>query len=100
MNPSSSHVHGDQVVLEAGPGLEEARGAVVLVHGRGGSAAGMIGLADELGWRGEDVGPLARARLLEPMALFTLCRVLESGRDDFILGFRDALSGDGPAGTA
>ena len=82
------------------PRVAGSRAAMFVAGDDDGAKSQVIGLADELGWRGEDVGPLARARLLEPMALFTLCRVLESGRDDFILGFRDALSGDGPAGTA
>lgn len=40
--------HQDQPVLEAGPPLDEAQAAVVLLHGRGASARGMLRLADEL----------------------------------------------------
>lgn len=40
--------HRDQPVLLAGAPLAEARGALILVHGRGGSAQDMIGFAREL----------------------------------------------------
>lgn len=73
--------------------------AVLFVAGDDdGANAEALRLAGELGWQGEDVGPLARARLLEPMALFALCRVLESGRDDFILGIRDVLPEEADTG--
>ena len=49
--------HAGQPVLRQGPTLEEARLVVILVHGRGGSAADMLGLADEL--RTNDVAYLA-----------------------------------------
>jgi predicted esterase len=41
--------HADQPVLTAGAQLSRARVAVVMLHGRGGTAAGMLTLADELG---------------------------------------------------
>ena len=63
-----------------------------------GAKARTMRLAAELGWQGEDVGPLHRARLLEPMALFVLCRVLATGRDDFILGITDGLPETGAPG--
>lgn len=63
-----------------------------------GAKARTMRLAAELGWQGEDVGPLHRARLLEPMALFVLCRVLATGRDDFILGITDGLPETGVPG--
>lgn len=42
-------------------------------------------LLEELGWRALDAGPLARSRLLEPLALLLVCRLAETGRDDFLL---------------
>jgi predicted esterase len=42
------HPHGGQPVLRRGPVTAQARAAVVLVHGRGDSAAGILTLADEL----------------------------------------------------
>jgi len=39
--------HNGQPVLRRGPAVAQARLAVILVHGRGDSAAGIIGLADE-----------------------------------------------------
>jgi len=46
--------HEGRSVLRAGAPLEEARAAAILVHGRGGAATDMLGLAAELG-----VGDLA-----------------------------------------
>jgi phospholipase/carboxylesterase len=40
--------HRRQPVLRKGHALEKARGAVILLHGRGASAADILGLADEL----------------------------------------------------
>ena len=45
-------VHGGQPVLAAGRPLEEAAGAVIMVHGRGGSAEDILSLAGELERRG------------------------------------------------
>ncbi len=42
-------------------------------------------LLAELGWRTLDAGPLARSRLLEPIALLVICRLAETGRDDFLI---------------
>jgi phospholipase/carboxylesterase len=44
------HVGGE--VLHAGAVLEEARGVVILLHGRGGSARDMLSLAGEFGMEG------------------------------------------------
>ena len=38
--------HSNQAVLRAGTPLAEAKGAVVLLHGRGASAEDILGLAD------------------------------------------------------
>jgi predicted esterase len=40
--------HAGQTVLAAGPALDKAAAALVLVHGRGASAAGMLPLLDDL----------------------------------------------------
>lgn len=45
---SASHPHAGQSVIRRGPAPAQARLAVVLIHGRGDSAAGILGLADEL----------------------------------------------------
>ena len=42
--------HRDQPVLTAGRKLSEAAGAIILVHGRGASAADILQLRDELGY--------------------------------------------------
>jgi len=41
--------HRNQPVLTSGRPLDSAKAAVILVHGRGGSAADIMGLAEELG---------------------------------------------------
>lgn len=43
---SGSNPHGGGAVLRRGPAAAQARIAVILVHGRGDSAAGILGLAD------------------------------------------------------
>jgi phospholipase/carboxylesterase len=44
-----SRPHQEQSVATAGPDPDAARAGVVLVHGRGATARGMVGIADELG---------------------------------------------------
>jgi predicted esterase len=44
--PASAHPHAGQPVLRRGPAAAQARLAVILVHGRGDSASGILGLAD------------------------------------------------------
>ncbi|MFB6230230.1 MAG: alpha/beta hydrolase [Salinibacter sp.] len=48
MSSSADDPHRGQPVLEEGVALEDAQVAVVLLHGRGASAQGMLDLADEL----------------------------------------------------
>ncbi|MFC4550372.1 alpha/beta hydrolase [Halorussus sp. GCM10023401] len=48
MSAQGDDPHGDQPLETAGEPLDAARAAVVLVHGRGATARGMLGLADEL----------------------------------------------------
>ena len=43
-----AHPHGGGVLLAAGPAPEQARLTVILVHGRGGGARDILGLAAEL----------------------------------------------------
>ena len=43
-----THLHAHEPVLRRGPAAAEATLAVVLVHGRGDSASGILGLADAL----------------------------------------------------
>ncbi len=45
---SSDLPHQDQPILDAGPALSDARAVMILLHGRGASARGMLSLADEL----------------------------------------------------
>lgn len=47
MTSKSDDPHRDQPVLEAGAPLAEARAAMILLHGRGASARGILQLAEE-----------------------------------------------------
>lgn len=53
----SADPHAGQPILRLGPQPADARLSVILVHGRGGSAQDMLGLAHEIG--GDDVAWLA-----------------------------------------
>lgn len=53
----SNDPHGGQPIERAGADLAEASAAMILVHGRGARARGMLGLADEIGR--DDVAYLA-----------------------------------------
>lgn len=56
----NTHPHGGGRVLQAGAPLEEAKKVVILMHGRGASAADIIRLGDSLvGENGKDVAFLA-----------------------------------------
>jgi predicted esterase len=48
MTHAARDPHAGQPVLRHGVSVQDARLVVILVHGRGGSAADMLGLADEL----------------------------------------------------
>lgn len=53
MDRRSAQPHQGQPLLSAGPALDRARAALVLLHGRGATAAGMLELAERLaqpGW--------------------------------------------------
>lgn len=45
---TSDHPHQDQPLLDGGAPLDDAQVAVILLHGRGASAQGMLSLADQL----------------------------------------------------
>jgi predicted esterase len=47
-----SDPHAAQPVLQAGPPLDRARGAIVMIHGRGASAESILSLYPELGIEG------------------------------------------------
>ena len=44
----TGHPHQDQMIVGAGKTLEAATGAMILLHGRGGTAQGMLWLTHEL----------------------------------------------------
>lgn len=54
---SDGDPHAETAVERQGPSLSDASAAVILVHGRGGRASGMLGLAEEIGR--DDVAYLA-----------------------------------------
>jgi phospholipase/carboxylesterase len=49
MKSNVNDPHRDQPILQRGRALDSARGAVVLLHGRGASAEDILGLANEFG---------------------------------------------------
>lgn len=51
------HLHDTANTVRLGPALNQARGVVILIHGRGSSADDIIGLADAIG--GEDLAFVA-----------------------------------------
>jgi predicted esterase len=57
MAETTGDPHAGQPVMRRGPSLAQARLLVILVHGRGGSATDMLGLADQ--FRATDVAYLA-----------------------------------------
>ena len=57
MSQPASDIHASQPVLTWGAPLEAARAALILVHGRGASAAGILPLAEEVA--GPDVAVFA-----------------------------------------
>ena len=52
MSGSKVDPHEDGGIITGGPALQDASGAIILLHGRGGSAAEMIKLGGEIGLRG------------------------------------------------
>ena len=64
----SADPHGSTPVLFEGTPLEEARAAVVLVHGRGGSADDILGVASPLGSRLGDAPGADSVAWLAPQA--------------------------------
>jgi phospholipase/carboxylesterase len=54
---TSSDPHGNQATISAGPPVEKAKLVLILLHGRGASADGMLPLLDALGL--DDVAALA-----------------------------------------
>jgi predicted esterase len=69
---SHSDPHGQQPVLRHGPDARHARLAMILVHGRGGSADDLLGLAGEL--RLDDilyVAPQAQGQTWYPYSFLT-----------------------------
>lgn len=105
-----SDPHADQPVLQVGPALERARGAIVMIHGRGASAESILALYPELAAEGmAAVAPQAANHTWYPYSFLTpieqnqpyfdsalkkidtvICNLIEAGvREDKIalLGF-------------
>ena len=89
--PSADDPHAGARVLRAGAPLHEAGAAVVLVHGRGGSAEGMLDLARAIG--GQDVVWLAPQAAGGSWYPYSFLAPIESNEPwlSSALGFLDAL---------
>jgi predicted esterase len=48
MNPTTSDPHAGHPILQAGAPLEQARAAMVMIHGRGATAQSILGLHEDL----------------------------------------------------
>jgi len=59
MYPNKEHPHQGQPVIEKGVALEQARGAVILIHGRGATADSIISITDSVAEGDQGTGELA-----------------------------------------
>ncbi|MBX3072068.1 MAG: hypothetical protein KF883_16300 [Thermomicrobiales bacterium] len=71
----TADLHDSQPVLTAGANLDEAPGAIILIHGRGGSAADILALAPEIG--GDALACLAPAANKQTWYPFSFLKPIE-----------------------
>ncbi|WP_254821764.1 alpha/beta hydrolase [Haloglomus halophilum] len=84
--------HQGQQTLTAGTDLDEAEAAVVLAHGRGASARGILGLADEIGVEGVAyLAPQAARNEWYPNSFLAPVESNEPGRSSGLRAMRDAV---------
>jgi predicted esterase len=87
---SSSRPHADQPVLTAGEGLDRATAALILVHGRGGTAEGMLSLTAELTQSGfAFLAPQAEGNTWYPLSFLAPIE----RNEPYLSGALDALAG-------
>jgi phospholipase/carboxylesterase len=68
-SPDAEHPHRDARVIESGAPLADARAAVLLLHGRGASAQGMLAIGDAIGLEGVAyLAPQAHRRTWYPQS--------------------------------
>ena len=95
---TDSHPHAGQPVLTHGPHPSEARVAVILVHGRGDSAAGILGLSrefevDDVAW----IAPQAAGQTWYPYSFLAPIAQNEPGLSSalrVVEGLVEELGGD------
>jgi phospholipase/carboxylesterase len=84
--------HQGQQTLTAGTDLDEAGAAVVLAHGRGASARGILGLADEIGVEGVAyLAPQAARNEWYPNSFLAPVESNEPGRSSGLRAMGDAV---------
>ena len=96
---TSAHPHGNQPILRRGAAPGDARIAIILVHGRGDSAAGILGLAaefslDDVAW----IAPQASGHTWYPYSFLAPMEQNEPGLSSAlrVLGdLVDTLNADG-----
>jgi len=93
--------HQNQPPVTAGAPLSVAETAVVLVHGRGGSADGMVALADEFYRHGLAlVAPAARRNQWYPNSVLAPREANEPGRSSALTAVADAVATVRESGVA
>ena len=84
--------HGNQPLVSAGESLDTAGVAVVFVHGRGATAQGMLGLAEELPARIAALAPQAAGNTWYPNPFTAPVETNEPGRSSGLGVIGDALA--------
>ncbi|MFB1063336.1 alpha/beta hydrolase [Natrinema sp. H-ect4] len=91
--------HQDQQLVAGGTDLEDATAALVLTHGRGATARGMIQMADEVGREGVAfLAPQAARQTWYPNSFLAPVERNEPGRSSGLQAISDAIDAATDAG--
>lgn len=90
--------HQGQPLLTAGQSLDSAETAVIMAHGRGANARGMLGMADEIDAEAAYLAPQAAQREWYPQSFLAPVEANEPGRSSGLQAIRDALAAVNEAG--
>ncbi|SFC19901.1 phospholipase/carboxylesterase [Halobiforma haloterrestris] len=92
--------HGDQPLVTAGTALSDAEAAVVLAHGRGATARGIVGMADEIHREGVAfLAPQAAGNTWYPNSFLAPVERNEPGRTSGLGAIEDAIDEAADAGV-
>lgn len=90
--------HQGQPLLTAGQSLDSAEMAVIMAHGRGATARGMLGMAAELNAAAAYLAPQADQREWYPQSFLAPVEANEPGRSSGLQAIEDALTKINEAG--